>query len=45
MQQYEKIESYTVDLMDVVVQPYNLIISVNWEAEVKKKKASSRLVE
>lgn len=38
MQQYEKIESYTVDLMDVVVQPYNLIISVNWEAEVKKKK-------
>lgn len=37
MQQYEKIESYTLDLMDVVVQAYNLIISVTWEAEVKKK--------
>lgn len=38
MQQYEKTESYTLDLMDVVVQPYNLIISVTWEAEVKKKR-------
>lgn len=36
MQQYEKIESYTLDLMDVVAQAYNLIISVTWEAEVKR---------
>lgn len=36
MQQHEKMESYTLDLMDVVAQAYNLIISVTWEAEVKR---------
>lgn len=36
IQQHEKMESYTLDLTDVVAQAYNLRISVTWEAEVKR---------